>query len=185
MELKLKQTLLDISEKLQNQGHRYAVIGGVATTILGYLRVTQDVDLVVDSDVPTALRIYSELVNNGYRAPFDNIENVIRNSRILPLENIETGVKVDMAIGESGFEKQVIARSASRKIGKSLISTATAEDIVLMKPMAARDQDVIDVKELVKVHRSNLDWSYCLDTARQLDEALATDLVTSVGRLRG
>ncbi len=49
MDTRLKRTLLDITDKLRKRNRRFAVIGGVATTILGYLRVTQDVDLIVDS----------------------------------------------------------------------------------------------------------------------------------------
>lgn len=184
MELRLKRTLLDITKKLRKLNRRFAVVGGVATTILGFLRVTQDVDLVVDSDVPSAIQLLSELIKDGYRPPFEDVERVIRVSRILPLENSETGIKVDLAIGESGFEKQIVERSIPKKIGKFTMNIATPEDIIVMKLIASRDTDLGDIKGLIAVHGQELDWDYCISTARQLDEALATDLVESLKRIR-
>ena len=92
MDTRLKRTLLDITNKLRKRNRRFAIVGDVATTILGYLRVTQDVDLVVDSDVPSAIQLLSELIEDGYRLPFEDVERIIRASRILPLENAETRV---------------------------------------------------------------------------------------------
>jgi hypothetical protein len=39
--------------------------------------------------------LLSELIEDGYRPPFDDVEHIIRVSRILPLENAETGIKVE------------------------------------------------------------------------------------------
>ncbi len=167
------------------RNRRFAVVGGVATTILGYLRVTQDVDLVVDCDVPAAIRLLSELIQDGYRQPFDDVERIIRVSRILPLENAETGVSIDLAIGESGFEKQIVSRSIPQKIGNGTINVATPEDIILMKLIASRDKDLGDIDGLIAVHGRELDWDYCLVTAQQLDEALSMDLAETLKRIRG
>ena len=184
MDTKLKRTILDIAEKLRKRNRRFAVVGGVATTILGYLRVTQDVDLVVDADVSSAIQLLSELIEDGYRQPFDNVELIIRSSHILPLENVETGVNVDLAIGESGFEKQIVARAIPQKIGRFTVNVATPEDIILMKLIASRDKDLGDIDGLIAVHGRVLDWGYCLATAQQLDEALATDLAETLKRIR-
>ncbi|MEQ1830073.1 MAG: nucleotidyl transferase AbiEii/AbiGii toxin family protein, partial [Pirellula sp.] len=161
METRLKRTLLDITDKLQKRNLRFAIVGGVATTILGYLRVTQDVDLIVDTDVSSAIQLLSELIEDGFRQPFDDVERIIRVSRILPLENAETGINIDIAIGESGFEKQIVARSIPRTIGKTTINVATPEDIIVMKLMASRDKDLGDIEGLIAVHGRELDWDYC------------------------
>ncbi len=184
MDTRLKRTLLDITDKLRKRNRRFAVVGGVATTILGYLRVTQDVDLIVDSDVPSAIQLLSELIEDGYRPPFDDVERIIRVSLILPLENTDTGIKVDLAIGESGFEKQIVERSILQKIGKVTMNVATPEDIIVMKLIASRDKDLGDINGLIAVHGRELDWDYCLSTARQLDEALATDIAETLKRIR-
>ncbi|MEQ1829433.1 MAG: hypothetical protein ABL921_25945, partial [Pirellula sp.] len=71
-----------------------------------------------------------------------------------------------------------------RTIGKTTINVATPEDIIVMKLMASRDKDLGDIDGLIAVHGRELDWDYCLSTARQLDEALATDLAEVLMRIR-
>ena len=46
---------------------RYLVAGGLAVNAHGYLRLTQDVDLVIQLDAQNILRCFAALANLGYR----------------------------------------------------------------------------------------------------------------------
>jgi hypothetical protein len=55
MEDKLKEPLMVASQFLEKHGYRYAIIGGLALSNWGVIRVTQDVDikiLVPDTNYP-------------------------------------------------------------------------------------------------------------------------------------
>ncbi len=53
-----------------------------------------------------------------------------------------------------------------------------------MKLLAARGRDLDDVLALVRSKHNSLDWTYCLDTARQLDDALALDIAATLEKIR-
>lgn len=52
---------------LNAAGVRYVVVGGVATLLHGYARLTADVDLAVDLAPQEALKMIRALVGNGFR----------------------------------------------------------------------------------------------------------------------
>jgi len=55
---------------------RYVVVGSVATILHGYVRVTTDIDLIVDLQVEEAEKVIKTLSETGYkpRIPVDAIE---------------------------------------------------------------------------------------------------------------
>ncbi|MDZ4848233.1 MAG: hypothetical protein SGI77_02985 [Pirellulaceae bacterium] len=105
-------------------------------------------------------------------------------SCILPLRHQVTGVTIDLAIGVSGFERQIIYRATDVKISNRLFSVATAEDILLMKLMAGRSRDKQDIEGIVIAQGAHLDWDYCRTVARQLQDASGIDLVPQVIELQ-
>ena len=76
--------------------------------------MTADVDVVVGTDVEGALRLLEVLDDSSFTPLFDGVEEVVTQAFILPLRHRATHVKVDLAIGLSGFEQQLIRRSAYR-----------------------------------------------------------------------
>lgn len=112
------------------------------------------------------------------------MEEVVRKAFILPLRHTVTGVKVDMAIGLSGFERQVIARAEQTKVADCEVALAMAEDLLVMKLLAGRPRDLQDVHGIAMVQGESLDWQYCLKTAATLGEAVDQDLAAQVQSLR-
>ena len=109
---------------------------------------------------------------------------MVRTSFILPLRHLATGVRVDVAIGLSGFERQLLARADEVTIAGFTAPVATAEDLILMKLLASRPRDTDDAEKLAQKHGPSLDWNYLMTTAQQLDEALALDVTTPLQQLR-
>jgi hypothetical protein len=96
-----------------------------------------------------------------------------------------TDVKVDLAVGLSGFERQAVTRAERIEIAGSMISVATAEDLIIMKVLAGRPQDDQDVLALLVAQNEFLDWDYSLKTAGDLGEAVGQDLAGRIRTLRG
>ncbi|ULA62019.1 MAG: hypothetical protein LZF60_380231 [Nitrospira sp.] len=57
-----------IFQVLNTAGVRYVVVGGLATVLHGYARLTADVDLAVDLAPEEATKMIRTLVANGFRS---------------------------------------------------------------------------------------------------------------------
>jgi predicted nucleotidyltransferase len=169
---------------LEAQGVSYALVGGLAVSVRGQARVTADVDLVIAADIDRALTLLDSLATSDFKPLFADVAEVVRRSFILPLLHRRTNVKVDLAIGVSGFEQQAVARAERLSVAGVLVSVATAEDLVVMKALAGRPQDEQDLQGLAIARGQQMDWNYCLNTASELGTALDQDLAGRIRALR-
>lgn len=180
----LQVVLLDAVDLLESHGFAHALVGGLAASIRGRTRVTEDVDLVVDCSVDQALELAASLDRTPFAPLFPEFKQVVRRSFILPLIHRDTRITVDLAIGVSGLEQQVVSRATHVAMGDRHLTVATAEDLLVMKLLAGRPQDDQDVKGIVHAVGTSLDWDYCLRVAQQLEQAVGIDMVESIRRLR-
>jgi hypothetical protein len=105
MEAALWPTLADAAHVLETRGIRFALIGGLAVSLRGQPRMTVDVDLMILADIDQALGLAQELSSTPFEPLFPGVEEVVARSYILPLRHRTTGIRVDVAIGMSGFEQ--------------------------------------------------------------------------------
>lgn len=180
MDARLWPTLADAVRMLEDRSIRSAVIGGLAVSLRGMPRMTVDVDLVIQADVDDGLRLARDLPSTPFMPLFEGVEEVVASAFILPIRHRVTGVRVDLAIGVSGFERDVVSRATPVTIGAVTIAVVSIEDLLVMKALAGRPQDETDIQGLVDVQRDAIDWDCCLATARSLGDAIAVDIA---GRL--
>lgn len=181
MEAALWPTLADAAHLLETRGIRFALIGGLAVSLRGQPRMTVDVDLVILADIDQALQLAQELSSTPFEPLFPGVEEVVARSYILPLRHRVTGIRVDVAIGMSGFEQQAVVRATKVTIGDVHVPVVAVEDLLVMKALAGRPQDEQDIRGLVAAQRDAIDWPACLDVAEKLGEAIDLDIA---GRLR-
>jgi len=91
---------------------------------------------------------------------------------------------VDVAIGLTGFERQLIARASDVRIGHCSIPVATAEDLILLKLLAGRPRDTEDVTAIVLRQGNQIDWDYLVEMGEQLQQAVDQDLMLQLNELR-
>lgn len=174
--------IIRVANLLKHHDLAFALIGGLASSIRGRLRVTADIDIVVDCEVSAAVSLLKQLDKKSFRPFVEDAEISIRQFYVLPIVDVDSGTPIDLAIGASGFEKMVVQRAWTPE-GYS-IPVATAEDLLLMKIMAGRAQDISDVKGIVELHQDTIDWDYCIEIAGQLQEAFDFDLVEAIKDLK-
>ncbi len=180
----LQSALIDICELLQELGPPFALVGGVAASLRGRLRATEDIDLILLTDVDGALELVVRLEGTSFQPLFREYERVVRSAYILALEHLPSAITLDLAIGTSGFEQQIIRRAGIISIANVNVKVATAEDLILMKLLASRPQDEQDIVGILAVQGKSVDWGYCESVARELEEVVERDLVLAVRRLR-
>ena len=139
MDKPLATTLADIVGFLRSKEVPYALVGGLAVPLRGQPRVTVGI-------VERALVLAGSLRETNFTPLFDNVADVVEKALLLPLRHSSTSVKVDLAIGLSGFEQQAIARAELLELAGLFVSVATAEDLLIMKVLAGRPQDEQDLR---------------------------------------
>ena len=181
MEAALWPTLADAMSLLSARGLRAALIGGLAVSLRGQPRMTVDVNVVVLATADEALRLVADLATTPFDPLFPGVEEVVARSFILPLRHRKTGIRVDLAIGMSGFEQEAVDRATPIMIGAASIPVVSIEDLLVMKALAGRPQDDEDIRGLVAARRGAIDWPACLSLAERLGAAIDVDIA---GRLR-
>jgi hypothetical protein len=154
-----------VSTALQKAGVRYLVVGGVAVNAHGYMRMTRDLDLVVQL-VPENIRAaMAALAQLGYRPMVPVSLEDLENSRIRQSWAEEKNMIVlklwsddhprtpmDLFIQEPfDYEREseaAITFQITQEIGLPIISR---ECLIRMKKDLGRPQDLADVAELEKL----------------------------------
>jgi hypothetical protein len=184
VEAALWPTLADAVSLLASRGLRSALIGGLAVSLRGQPRMTVDVDLVVLASVDEALRLVADLATTPFDPLFPGVEEVVAKAFILPLRHRQTLIRVDLAIGMSGFEQEAVARATPVMIGAVSIPVVSIEDLLVMKALAGRPQDDEDIRGLVATRQGTIDWRACLTLAERLGGAIDIDIAARLRAAR-
>jgi hypothetical protein len=162
--------LLRVAAALERQGIPYMVIGGLANVVWGEPRATLDVDVTVWVDEANLAGAVTDLTA-AFRPLVEDPLEFLRETRVLPLES-EEGVRIDVVFGLLPFEREAIARAVPIVVAGTPVRFCTAEDLILMKIISTREQDLADAEE-VTVRRINLlDLGYLEPRIRELEDLL-------------
>ena len=184
MDDSIRRTLVDLDAFLGGHEVPFAVIGGIAVAIRGEPRFTADIDVVVGIDRDAAVELLRSVARSAFEPLFPGAEDVVRDAFLLPLRHRVTQIKVDIAVGATGFEQQVIRRAPTESLGGLSVRVATSEDLLLMKALAGRPRDAEDARGIVSRQVGGIDWDYVIETGRQLQEVVDQDIVSQLLALR-
>jgi hypothetical protein len=97
-----------------------------------------------------------------------------------------TGIDVDIALGCLPFEEEAVARAKAVQVAGVSVPLPTPEDLVIMKAVAHRERDVMDIDGLLAAH-PDLDVDRVLHWVRAFADALEApelynDLQQQLGR---
>jgi hypothetical protein len=143
---------------LRAAGFHYALVGGFAVTLRAEPRTTRDLDVVlVVSGDREAESVALVLRMRGYRdhpkgAAIERSDGRLATIRLIspPVEEDGTGVQVDLLVACAGIEPEVVAASQRLEVMPQVyIPVARSGHLVAMKILAARPQDLEDVRTLL------------------------------------
>jgi hypothetical protein len=164
----LRQTIHDLMQWITVERLEATVIGGVAAGLHGQPRLTEDVDAVVfDADAESLI---STGARYGFMPRIPDALEFSRRTRVLLMEH-HSGVDLDLSLGALPFEREVIARSQRIDAGGLQISIATPEDLVIMKALARRPQDIADITGIIEA-QSDLDVDRIRKWVREFSSVL-------------
>ena len=136
--------------------HRGVIIGGIAVGFLGKPRYTADVDamfLLSTDDIPRFLEAAS---TEKIIPRIEHVEEFAHKNRVLLLQYAPNRTPVDISLGVLAFEEEVVERSIVQSLESLSVRLPTPEDLIILKAVAHRPKDLIDIETIVDSH-PNLD----------------------------
>lgn len=146
------EVLADLTDWFTDSRISAMVIGGVAASLLGRPRATRDIDaLVMLSEDKWAAALQSAQ-RHGIVPRIEEPLAFARKTRVLLLRHVDSGVDLDIILGRLPFEEDAIGRSKCHDLGGVPVNLPAVEDLIIMKAIAQRPQDLRDIEGLLDVH---------------------------------
>jgi hypothetical protein len=148
----LLKALRDLVRWLKSKHVPGVIIGGVAASILGRPRMTNDIDALVLLEEAYWEKFLIDGARFGFIPRLTDCLNFAKKSRVLLVRHKPSGIDVDITFGVLPFEKETIARVVWLEIKKIRLPLPTPEDLIIMKAIAHRPRDLADIESILDVH---------------------------------
>jgi hypothetical protein len=155
--ISLFRAALEVQHFLQQQRWQFSYIGGLALQRWGEPRLTGDIDITLMAGSGNEAKYVDVLAARYVFRIKDGKEFALKN-RVLLLATSE-GIGIDIALASQSYEQRLIERSTSYPfLPDCSIITCSAEDLVISKAFADRDQDWIDIRGILIRQEGRLHW---------------------------
>ena len=151
----------DVFKKLDDDGIRYLVVGGVALVLHGIVRLTADLDLMVSLDNQNLMKFITAMNEIGYKPkmpvkPEDFLDVAKRQlwkkekgMQVFSFYNPSKPMElVDVFIDEPIDFCKAEKRRVVMKVKEIQIPVVSIEDLVELKKLSGRPQDIADIDAL-------------------------------------
>ncbi len=178
----LSDALREIAGIFESMQVRYVVMGGLAVRVYGIPRPTHDVDFTVALGRHNLQRFFDRAANAGYMIPEPYLQGWVDQVAGMPLVKVRSNlgahsIDIDIFLAESTFQDSLLARRRSEDFERGRIWFVSPEDLVLLKLIAGRPRDYLDVQDVLFT-QGQLDedylqsWASELGVTEQLENAL-------------
>lgn len=155
-----------VVEALNRGGVRYVIVGGLATVLHGFPRLTADIDLVVDLEPAEARRAIDVLLRLGFRPrpPVDARDFADPAKRAAWIR--EKGLRVfsmfdptnplrelDLFVEHPIDFASLWQRSELIPLSGTTARVASIADLIALKRLAGRPEDLRDIEALEEIAR--------------------------------
>lgn len=181
----LESVLRKLVVWLEEQGIAYVVMGGLAVRVHALPRPTNDIDFTIQLDRGRLPDVFRQAERMGLTVPEAYKRGWVDEVSGMPIVKLRyyfqdgLGVDVDVFLAESEFQNALIARRQSLEVDGLKCFVVSPEDLVLLKLIASRPRDLIDVQDILFT-QGTLDtaymrpWAKQLGIANELEKVLAT-----------
>jgi predicted nucleotidyltransferase len=167
----LLEPLIALQNLIENYGYQGVIIGGIAASLLGKPRFTADLDAVILASIEDIPALIDASNEQGIVSRVVDAEAFARKYRVLLLRHRASGTNIDISFGILPFENEMIARSQNIQIGSFYLRLPTPEDLIILKAVAHRTQDLADIEAVAASH-PDLDKEWIQSWVEQFGEAL-------------
>jgi hypothetical protein len=153
------------------------IVGGIAVSFLGRPRFTQDIDALTILPESVWERALATAPRYGIVPRIDDALALARRSRVFLLRHVVSSIDIDVILGGLPFEKNAVDNAVFHRIGGLDIPLPRVEDLMIMKAVAHRPRDTLDVQSLLETN-PNVDVELVRRWVREFGIATAmSDLI--------
>jgi len=156
----LFEAACQLQEFFEEKHWRFCIIGGIAVIRWGEPRFTRDVDVTLLSGFGREEEFISAMLASPFLPRIAGAADFAACNRVLLLSSPH-GVPIDVSLGGLPFEESCVDRASPFEFEPGCaLRTCSAEDLVVLKLVAGRDHDWVDVKSVVDRSSGQIDWPY-------------------------
>jgi hypothetical protein len=169
---------------LDRLGMRWYLFGAQAVIAYGAPRLTADVDVTVELGPHTPEALVAELATARFRPRVHDVGEFARRTRVLPFVHEPSALPLDVVLAGPGPEEEFLARARPIRFGDVDVPVIAREDLVAVKILAGRPQDLQDAAAIVHAAGEALDLALVRATLGLFESALdRRDLVSAFERI--
>jgi hypothetical protein len=151
--MELIRDLIEFIELLQKHEVRFmivgGVVGGVAVNVLGFPRLTEDLDFWLATDRSNAANVVKTLNEFGFASLNPTVEQFMQSEGVYMFGNPPN--RIDLLLGISGREfEDCYPRRVYGPLCGLNVPFISVPDLVANKRASARPKDLADVREFEK-----------------------------------
>jgi predicted nucleotidyltransferase len=140
----------EIFREFEKQKVKYVLVGGIAVNLLGAMRSTVDLDLLVEMSDQNLKKIVDILNSQGYRAKQPIEKKHMKAFNFYKKDELK---EIDIVL-ESPVSFEEAKKSAVRiKINDFTLPVISVDNLIKMKKKTGREIDDMDIKELTKIKK--------------------------------
>jgi hypothetical protein len=143
--------LADLTEWLEAAGVPAMIVGGIAASILGRPRATRDIDALAVAPDDQWTELLGSSKSHGILPRIENPLEFARRTRVLLLRHTESGIDIDVILSGLPFEAEAVSRATVHDLNGVHVRLPQVEDLLIMKAIAHRPQDLRDIEGLLDV----------------------------------
>lgn len=137
----------------------YCLIGALALGVWGAVRATQDIDFLILLEDDRRDAVVTSLSAAGFHVD-TTWADLNPNAKNSFMRFAFGSHAVDLMLARDAYHREALARRRTVAIEGLNIAVASAEDLVLLKLRAGRDQDYVDVTGIAARQGRALDLPY-------------------------
>ena len=149
-----QEALIALSRLLARLGNRGVIIGGIAVSLRSKPRFTGDIDAVFTIEMSELPNLIESAKQLGMEPRRPDALAFARSNHVLLLKHVSSQTPVDISIGMLPFEYEMVDRASEEKFGSLSLRIPTPEDLIILKAVAHRPKDLIDIRAIIN---ANLD----------------------------
>ena len=140
----------DLLKLFKKHKVRYCIIGAYAVAFYARPRYTKDIDILIDTDIKNAERIFEALNEFGFKNVGLSIKDFTKKGQIIQLGY--EPIRVDIITSIKGISfKKIWGNRKKGVYGKQKINFVALKDLIKIKKSSKRKQDIADLEILKRL----------------------------------
>jgi hypothetical protein len=159
-----EQIVYQVIDALEAAGVPYMLVGSFSSNLYGIARSTRDVDFVVQLGEVTPGQLADKLGPAFRLDPQMSFETITATQRLVASHRASAFKIEFFLLSDDPHDRERFARRRREMMPEHETYVASPEDVIITKMRWSRAgnrrKDIDDVRNVIRVQRDSLDWTY-------------------------